>query len=226
MNKLSTLKLKATENNITKLTYNEGDPGSRVVFVQSMLRIGNLLQSTVDLYKKSGSLFNKKTKQYEFKILYNDTVDLLIATYAQNLYWESLKPGGTIYEKYFTRNELLDWTLKSGVLTNIGLLDNRIKNTVKGGMLDRCRFNDLSDQTKDYIIENIHEPDGRKYPKYVFCVSEKAITIATLPTNQPESYDFALSHIADKQKYVDLMINAINTMSESERHKIIDSINP
>ena len=172
------------------------------------------------------ALYNKKTKRYEYKVNYNDPVDLLIGTYAQNLYWESLKPGGTIYEKYFTRNELLDWTLKTGVLTNIGLLDNRIKNTVKGSMLDRSKFNDLCDKTKDYIIENIHEPDGRKYPKYVFCVSEKAINIATLPLNQPDTYDFSLSHIADKQKYLDLMLNAINTLCESDRHKIIDSINP
>tara|TARA_R100001369_G_scaffold88890_2_gene125966 strand:- start:744 stop:1424 length:681 start_codon:yes stop_codon:yes gene_type:complete len=226
MNKAFTLKDRATKDNITKLTYNEGDPGSRVLFIQSMLRMTNLLQSTIDLYKESGALYNKKTKRYEYKVNYNDPVDLLIGTYAQNLYWESLKPGGTIYEKYFTRNELLDWTLKTGVLTNIGLLDNRIKNTVKGSMLDRSKFNDLCDKTKDYIIENIHEPDGRKYPKYVFCVSEKAINIATLPLNQPDTYDFSLSHIADKQKYLDLMLNAINTLCESDRHKIIDSINP
>ena len=64
-----------------------------------------------------------------------------------------------------------------------------------------------------------------KLPNFVYTLGKKNIEIDSLVRDDPD-YVYTLTQICDKEEYLDLMIEAINTLPDEERHKVINKIKP
>ena len=89
-------------------------------------------------------------------------------------------------------------------------------------MIDKIPYDTLSNSTKDYIKTGL---SSKKTPNFVYTLGEKNIEIDDLVRDDPD-YVYTLTQICDKEEYLGLMIEAINTLPDEERHKIINQIKP
>jgi len=216
------VKVPVKEYNDEKITFNTANKLTTLAFIKPILKMVNYTESWIQQYKYVGILYNRKTGEYSHKVNYEDYVDLMIGAHAKNTYYLSLEPGGIIHEKYFTGNEMLHDLHKYGVVTNIRNVNNRLKKQVADKMIDKIPYNTLSNSTKDYIKTGL---SSKKTPNFVYTLGEKNIEIDDLVRDDPD-YVYTLTQICDKEEYLDLMIEAINTLPDEERHKIINQIKP
>ena len=205
-------------------SFNIGEIKGRLGFVNNMFKIANLTQLSIDIYAHAGAIYDKKEQTYIEKIQYTDYVDVLIGVFAQLTYWDSFELGGIVHEKYFTRYDLLFSLNKSGVNTNMRLIDHRIKRHITDKMIDRHVLKELSSSAQAFILGGLKSES--KPPKYVYVVSQRSLKIATMVNDEPERYQFALSHISEKSNYVKIMVESINSLDTQSRHDIIDLITP
>ena len=218
----SSVKVPVTEYNDTKITFNTSNKLTTLGFIKPILKIVNYTESWIKQYKYIGILYNKKTGDYTHKVNYQDYVDLIIGAHAKNLYYLSLEPGGIIHEKYFTSNEMLHDLHHFGVVTNIRNINNRLKKQVANNMIDKVAYETLPLNTKNFIQSGLMT---NKLPNFVYTLGKKNIEIDSLVRDDPD-YVYTLTQICDKEEYLDLMIEAINTLPDEERHKVINKIKP
>ena len=220
--KISSVKVPVKEYNDNKITFNTSNKLTTLGFIKPILKIVNYTESWIKQYKYIGILYNQKTGDYSHKINYQDYVDLIIGVHAKNLYYLSLEPGGIIHEKYFTSNEILHDLYHFGVVTNIRNVNHRLKKQVSNGMIDKFAYETLPSNTKNFIQSGLMT---NKLPNFVYTLGEKNIEIDNLVRDNPD-YVYTLTQICDKEEYLDLMIEAINTLPDEERHKVINQIKP
>jgi hypothetical protein len=221
-NNKSSIKVAVKEYNNEKITFNNDKKLTTIDFIRPILKMVNYTVSWIQQYKYIGILYNTKTGEYSHKVNYEDYVDLIIGAYAKYLYYLSLEPGGIIHEKYFTGNEMLHYLHKNGVVTNIRNVNNRLKKQVASEMIDKIEYQTLSNNTKDYIKTGLL---SKKKPNFVYTLGKKNIEIDDLVRDNPD-YLYTLTQICDKEEYLDIMIEAINTLPDVERHKVINKIKP
>jgi len=218
----SSVKNPVIEYNDDKITFNTSNKLSTLTFIKPILKMVNYTESWIQQYKYVGILYNRKTGVYSHSVNYEDYIDLIIGAYAKNTYYLSLEPGGIMHEKYFTSNEMLHDLHQYGVVTNIRNVNNRLKKQVANKMIDKIEYATLPNSTKDYIKTGL---TSKKTPNFVYTLGKKNIEIDDLVRDNPD-YVYTLTQICDKEEYLDLMIEAINTLPDEERHKIINKINP
>jgi hypothetical protein len=216
------VKIPVKEYNDDKITFNTSNKLLTLGFIKPILKMVNYTESWIQQYKYVGILYNRKTGEYSYKVNYQDYVDLMIGAHAKNTYYLSLEPGGIIHEKYFTSNEMLHDLHKYGVVTNIRNVNNRLKKQVSSKMIDKIEYDKLSNNTKDYIKTGL---SSKKTPNFVYTLGKINIEIDDLVRDDPD-YVYTLTQICDKEEYLELMVEAINTLPDEERHKVINKINP
>lgn len=218
----SSVKVPVTEYNDTKITFNTANKLTTLAFIKPVLKMVNYTESWIKQYKYVGILYNRKTGEYSHKVNYEDYIDLIIGAHAKNTYYLSLEPGGIMHEKYFTSNEMLHDLHKYGVVTNIRNVNNRLKKQVADEMIDKIEYATLPNSTKDYIKTGL---SSKKTPNFIYTLGKKNIEVDDLVRDDPD-YVYTLTQICDKEEYLDLMIEAVNSLPDEERHKIINKIKP
>ena len=218
----SSVKVPVTEYNDDKITFNTANKLTTLAFIKPILKMVNYTESWIQQYKYVGILYNRKTGEYSHKVNYEDYIDLIIGAHAKNTYYLSLEPGGIMHEKYFTSNEMLHDLHKYGVVTNIRNVNNRLKKQVADEMIDKIEYATLPNSTKDYIKTGL---SSKKTPNFIYTLGKKNIEVDDLVRDDPD-YVYTLTQICDKEEYLDLMIEAKNSLHDEESHKIINKIKP
>ena len=204
------------------ISFNRQKKLDTLSFMNLIFKINNYSNMWQKVYKEAGVVVNTKTGEYFYKVDFADTIDLIINSFVKSLYYESLEPGGLSQEKYFTSNELLHYLHQFGVVTNSRNVDHKLKKHVKDGMISRHHFNDLEKSIQQYIKSGL---SNNRLPVYVYSLGQKGFDIDK-KVLEDEDCILTLTKICDKSDYLKIMIDAINTLPDEERHKVIDQINP
>ena len=204
------------------ISFNRQKKLDTLSFMNLIFKINNYSNMWQKVYKEAGVVVNTKTGEYFYKVDFADTIDLILNSFVKSLYYESLEPGGLTQEKYFTSNELLHYLHQFGVVTNSRNVDHKLKKHVKDGMIARHDFNDLEKSIQQYIKSGL---SNNRLPVYVYSLGQKAFDIDK-KVLEDEDCILTLTKICDKSDYLKIMIDAINTLPDEERHKVIEQINP
>ena len=203
-------------------TFNKEQKLMTLSFINHISKICNYSSMWQKVYKEAGVVVNLKTGEYFFKVNVADNLDVIIGCYSKGIYYESLTPGGISHEKYFTSNELLHYLHQFGVVTNTRNVDHKLKKHVDDGLMARHKYEDLDTSTQDYIRSGL---SNNRLPIYVYSMGQKSLDIDVMVRDN-EDCVLTLTKICDKSDYLKIMIDAINTLPDDERHKVIEQIQP